>query len=257
MKIEDRHEAPPPRSPRDDKRFHQVLERVPTPPARRPPPGGALATNPPGLRAAAGTLAGTSQVSSRGAFAGGEHLGQVRQGLSAEAHRLQGVRGEAHQGAQERIHHRLTELLAGELSRESAAPRAPPRERAGGHGPEALPMEPGEPRRFPAEPRLEGGPAAGAVAVGAAPRADPPETRAQALVALIEKIEVLVRAQRPALAMRVGGALEATVEVERTGVREVALRIQGHRGPLRAEELTRLREALTARGLTLRSLSST
>ncbi|MFP2911240.1 hypothetical protein ACLESD_40685 [Pyxidicoccus sp. 3LFB2] len=44
------------------------------------------------------------------------------------------------------------------------------------------------------------------------------------------------------------------MEVERTGPREVALRIQGRRGPLPTEELSRLRDALEARGLRLRSL---
>jgi hypothetical protein len=78
-----------------------------------------------------------------------------------------------------------------------------------------------------------------------------PEARVQAAVELIEKIDVFVKSQRPALAMRLGGALEATVEVERTGPREVALRIQGRRGPLPSEDLARIRDALAARGLKL------
>jgi hypothetical protein len=80
------------------------------------------------------------------------------------------------------------------------------------------------------------------------------EARVQAAVELIEKIEVFVKSQRPALAMRLGGALEATVEVERTGTREVALRIQGRRGPLPSEDVARIRDALAARGLKLSAL---
>jgi hypothetical protein len=77
------------------------------------------------------------------------------------------------------------------------------------------------------------------------------EARAQAALELIEKIEVFVKSQRPALALHLGGVLDATVEVERTGAREVALRIQRRRGPLPQEDLARIREALAARGLKL------
>jgi hypothetical protein len=73
---------------------------------------------------------------------------------------------------------------------------------------------------------------------------------------LIERIEVFVRSQRPALKMSLGGALDATVEVERTGPREVSLRIQGRRGPVPSEELARIRGALEAKGLRLRSLQA-
>jgi hypothetical protein len=62
---------------------------------------------------------------------------------------------------------------------------------------------------------------------------------------------VFVKSQRPALAMRLGGTLDATVEVERTGEREVSLRIQGRRGRFPQKDLTRIREALAARGLKL------
>jgi hypothetical protein len=56
--------------------------------------------------------------------------------------------------------------------------------------------------------------------------------------------------------MSVGWPLPATVEVERTAPREVALRIQGKHGPLAHEDLARIRDALEARGLRLRSLRS-
>jgi hypothetical protein len=73
-------------------------------------------------------------------------------------------------------------------------------------------------------------------------------------LALIEKIDVFMKSQRPALSLRLGGALEATVEVERTGSREVALRIQGHRGPVAPGQLEHIREALASRGLRLSRL---
>ena len=54
--------------------------------------------------------------------------------------------------------------------------------------------------------------------------------------------------------MSLGSPMSAMVEVERTGPREVALRIQGRHGPLAQEDLARIRDALGARGLRLRSL---
>jgi hypothetical protein len=191
-------------------------------------------------------------VSPRGTFATAEHLGQVRQGLSAEVHRLREVRGEAHQTNQERLHQRLTELIGRELAREPPAELTTGRAASAARSVEPPPVEPPDSRPASSEPRLEGG--TGPTTAGTS-SAD--ETRVQATLELIEKIEVFVRSQRPALAMRLGGSLEATVEVERTGTREVALRIQGHRGPLPREDLARLQEALAARGLKLSALSST
>lgn len=81
-----------------------------------------------------------------------------------------------------------------------------------------------------------------------------PELKLQATLQLIEKIELFVQSQRPAMRLSVGWPLSAMVEVERTAPGEVALRIQGRHGPLGPEELARIRDALEARGLRLRSL---
>jgi hypothetical protein len=184
----------------------------------------------------------------RGAFASPEHLGQVRQSLNSEAHRLKDVRGESLQVNRERVDQRAAELVTRELARElnlEAAPRAPSPRPA----PEPAPPS-GEALSTLGEAR--GGVQAG----GATPAAEAPasDARAQAALALIEKIDVFMKSQRPALALRLGGALEATVEVERTGAREVALRIQGHRGPVPAGQLEHIREALASRGLRLSRL---
>jgi hypothetical protein len=254
MKVDDRHDTPPTRSAPEKDRFQEMMKKAPPEPAKRPLPGGqgvrspgVLARGSLGARAAPGSL----QVSPRGAFASAEQLGRVRQGLSAEAHRLGEVRGEAHQTNQERVHQRLTDLLAREFAREPPAEPATGRGVSAARGGEALPAEPPDSRPPPPGTHLDGG--AGPAMAGTA---SPGETRVQATLELIEKIEVFVRSQRPALAMRLGGALEATVEVERTGPREVALRIQGHRGPLPRENLVRIQEELAARGLRLKALSS-
>lgn len=153
--------------------------------------------------------------------------------------------------AQEKTEHHLSELISRELSREllpefppSLPARAspPPPESSRGTAPtEGLPAG--------AEP----GPAT--QLAGMAPADSPnPQLKVQATLQLIERIELFVQSQRPALRMSLGSPLSATVEVERTAPREVALRIQGHHGPLATEDLARIRDALEARGLRLRSL---
>jgi hypothetical protein len=254
MKVDDRHDTTPTRSVPEKDRFQELMKKALPQPPRRLPPGAQGARSPGAL--ARGSLAaratpGALQVSPRGAFASAEQLGRVRQGLSAEAHRLGEVRGEAHQTNQERVHQRLTALIARELAREPPVEPVTSREAPTARGGEVLPVESPETRPTLSGTRLEGG--SGAMMAGATP---PGETRVQATLELIEKLEVFMRSQRPALAMRLGGALDATVEVERTGPREVVLRIQGHRGPLPREDLARIQEGLAARGLRLKALSS-
>jgi hypothetical protein len=251
MKVDGRNEEAPARPASESGRFQEALKKAPPQAAKapaRPAPTarntGATARGTPGTVATPG-LARTPQ---RGAFASTERLGQVRQGMNAEAHRLRDVRGEAHQTSQERMHQRLTDLVARELAREPRAEPVPSR---------STPLSP-EAEPPPAASPVEALSAAGGTSLGgiqgAAPRASEPanpEARVQAALELIEKIEVFVKSQRPALAMRLGGTLDATVEVERTGEREVALRIQGRRGGFPQKDLLRIREALAERGLKL------
>jgi hypothetical protein len=257
MKVAGRDEAAPARQVPDKGRFQEVLKK--TGPevkagqtmAKAPTRGGQVARPPAGpARTTPGTVATTGQARTpqKGAFASAEHLGQVRQGMTVESHRLRDVRGEAHQTHHERVQQRVTDLISRELARELLSEPVAPRSTATPRSPEASAPLPSVEALSPAGELRTGG-AGGA---GAAATDTPaPEVRAQAALELIEKIEVFVKSQRPALAMRLGGALDATVEVERTGTREVSLRIQGRRGPLPQEDLTRIREALAERGLKL------
>lgn len=254
MKVDGRNEAPPARTAPDKGRFQEVLKKTGPEAAKAPAPTtrGGQAARPPvtPTRGATGTVAttGLARTPQRGAFASAEHLGQVRQGLNAEAHRLRDTRGEAHQTHQERVQQRVTELISRELARELRPEPAAPRTPSPSPGPESqAPLPSGEALSAAGGAPLSGPGGASAPAVDT----PNPEARVQAAVELIEKIEVFVKSQRPALAMRLGGALAATVEVERTGTREVALRIQGQRGPLPPEDLARIRDALAARGLKL------
>lgn len=257
MKVNGRNEEAPARPASESGRFQEALKKTPPQTAKAPArPAPAARNTGATVRGATGTgpTAGLARTPQRGAFASAEHLGQVRQGLNAEAHRLRDVRGEAQQTSQERMHQRLTDLVARELAREPRAEPVPPR---------ATPRSPGAETPSATSPvealAATGGPHRGGLegAATRAPEPANPEARVQATLELIEKLEVFVKSQRPALAMRLGGALDATVEVERTGEREVALRIQGHRGGLPQKELVRIREALAERGLKLSALVST
>jgi len=249
MKVAGRDEAAPARQAPDKGRFQEALKKTgpeaKTGPAvaKAPARGGQVA------RTATGTVATTGQARTpqRGTFASAEHLGQVRQGLNVESHRLRDVRGEAHQTHQERVQQRVTDLISRELAREPRAEPVAPRPAATPPGSEAPTSQPSVEALAAGEARARGPGGAGTATVDA----PNPEVRAQAALELIEKIEVFVKSQRPALAMRLGGALDATVEVERTGARAVSLRIQGRRGPLPQQDLARIRDALADRGLKL------
>lgn len=258
MKV-DSHDAAPGSEPGkrapDGAGFQKALQQTPP---RRPaamPGSPAPRTAVPGPpRPSLPTLArapGPVLATARAALASPENLGRTRQGMHAEAQRLGTVRGEASAQVQERAEHRLGDLISRELSRE---PRQPPPSEARLPSPELSRSLAGtEP--CPSEPRALAALAGGAGAAGAGAEAVP-AVRAEAALELIERIEVFVKSQRPALSLSLRGTLEATVELERTGPREVAVRIQGHKGPVPVEDLTRLRDALEARGLRLCSLRS-
>ncbi|MBF5041194.1 hypothetical protein FGE12_02260 [Aggregicoccus sp. 17bor-14] len=180
-----------------------------------------------------------------------EGLRLVRSGLHAEAQRLGDVRSEGLGRSEQRDGQRMAELISRELRRELTRETAP--------SPLPEPTRHAERAQSPAELGAEGdteGLAVGGAGARKAHAQDAPEARAEAALALIERIELFVRSQRPAMALSVGGALAATVEVERTGPREVALRLTGRNGPPAPTALTELRAALEARGLRLRSLEA-
>ncbi|MCE9673932.1 hypothetical protein LY474_39670 [Myxococcus stipitatus] len=175
--------------------------------------------------------------------------------MNTESLRLSTVRDEAGARHEERTEHRLTELVVRELSRELTRGMTPPR-REPRTEPPPLPLAPvhadtgvdavtGTPR-----PQVSTAGTPGPAEV------EPPTARVDAALELIERIEAFVKSQRPALSMSLRGTLDATVEVERTGPREVALRIQGRGAPVPEATLVRLREALTTRGLKLSTLRS-
>jgi hypothetical protein len=249
MKIDGHHEAGPVRPASDKGRFQQELKKAVPRTGGAPPRAEA---RPPALTGSARrpltpvASPGLARVAPGVRLASAEYLGQVRQGLHAEAHRLHDVRGEAQLTQREQLHQRVGALIARELAREP-----PAQARLANPSPGANPREVPSSSSVPEPPAgvsgVSGGLRESVPTTGAPPPA--PEARVQATLELIEKLELFVKSQRPALALHLGGSWDARVEVERTGAGEVALRIQGHRGPLPPQELTRIRESLVARGL--------
>lgn len=94
-----------------------------------------------------------------------------------------------------------------------------------------------------------------AAQVAAKPDTTPPETKAAQAVALIERIEVFVRSQRPGLALTLNNSLGASAEIERIGPKEIALKLVGHRGPPSPDAVSRIRDELLARGVKVVALS--
>ena len=81
------------------------------------------------------------------------------------------------------------------------------------------------------------------------------EAKAEQAVELIEKIEIFVRSQRPALQLTLNNSLGARVEIERVGPGQIALKLVGRDGPPSAEAVSRIREEMQVRGLRVAALS--
>ncbi|WP_223633892.1 hypothetical protein [Corallococcus sp. EGB] len=171
--------------------------------------------------------------------------------MHVEAQRLGTVRQEALADGGTQASHRASELLSREVERSFRAEPRPATAPLPSPAHEDLTTEgPSQRVSTPESARVSGGTA------GSTGPASPPVTQVESTLALIERIEVFVKSQRPALGLSLRGPLEATVEVERTGPREVALRIQGRHGPVPTEDVARLRDALEARGLRLSVLQA-
>jgi hypothetical protein len=81
------------------------------------------------------------------------------------------------------------------------------------------------------------------------------EARVERALALVERIERFVRSGRPSLALTLRGGLPGQLEVQRVAPGAIALRLSSARLPS-AGELGELRQALEARGLSVRSLQT-
>jgi hypothetical protein len=106
-----------------------------------------------------------------------------------------------------------------------------------------------------AQPTAPGPAAAGVAGTTAGAPVSPADGRVERALALVERIERFVRSGRPSLALTLRGALPGQVEVQRVGPGAIALRLSSARLPS-ASALGELRQALEARGLSVRSLEA-
>jgi hypothetical protein len=161
----------------------------------------------------------------KGAVVSTAKLKQARQSMQSDADRKGDNRGDTARGSEKQRETHVMDLIVRELSESFGRSPLPP-----------------PPQVFPTT---------------VAPPADAssPQKRAEAVAQLIDRIEVLVRSRRPTLAFTLNNSFAAKVEVEKTGPKQVSLRIQGWNGPPPPSEIALIRDALRERGLKLTSLS--
>ncbi|RPH71144.1 MAG: hypothetical protein EHM78_08670 [Myxococcaceae bacterium] len=94
----------------------------------------------------------------------------------------------------------------------------------------------------------------GASATTAAPHLAS-EGRIERALALVERIERFVRSGRPSLSLTLRGSVAGELEVQRVARGAITLRLSSPRPPS-ASELGELRQALEARGLSVRSFEA-
>jgi hypothetical protein len=120
------------------------------------------------------------------------------------------------------------------------------------------PMQHGQSQQVPVHDNVNSS-QSGAMSVEASAQkpsnANQSDAKTEATLALIEKIDVFVKANRPALKLDLQSSLGGTVEIDRVGKGEVAVRINSSSSALDSSVLNEIRSALTARGLKLTSLT--
>jgi hypothetical protein len=167
------------------------------------------------------------------AMALGAKLVQARQATAVDVSKLTAQRGESIGEGSQRVDGRVMDLIVRELSEALLHPEPRPRAKT---EPEFLAIA------GPTSPPSPGD-------------ASTPERRAESVIELIDRIDVMMKSQRPKLALTLNNAFAARVEVEKVGPGQVALTIQGWNGPPSVGELARIRESIRQRGLQLISLS--
>lgn len=179
-------------------------------------------------------------------------LREVRASHQARAALLTERRAEASEKRIEQQNERAMQLLLRELAR----PREP-EARPTGSGPERAPKQDAgaqsEPKTSTAE-LARGHAAAGQGSATGTPVEG--ETRPSPLAAAewIERVEVMLKAQRPALRLSVGGGLQAELQIERLGPREVSVRLELRKGQAGPQDLEAIRAEIEARGIRLAKL---
>ncbi len=222
------------------KRFEELLRARTDRPVRKPPA--------PPRRQRTVTPSRTS-VEPRVALATGELRGAARKEMDASARRRLSDGAVATAKATGRLEARAAELLHTALRTEAATRTETLAGVARVEGPPpgrtANPLAAGAGMSATAAPTGAGG---GASLSGSA-------GRVERALALVERIEQFVRSGRPSLALTLRGRLPGQLELQRVAPGAIAIRLSSSRPPS-ARELGDLRQALEARGLSVRSLEA-
>lgn len=212
-----------PRHERTARKFAEVFRRLSG--ARTPPSGSEPSQAPrssvsaPALRTPSHAAPGVTAQAQR----------EARAQMHAKAATLVAERSEALNRGEQKVDARVLELIVHELSAEMGLPLA------------SSDDSPTVPLTRAEINAVLGGPAH--------EQAVPELPQVSDLRALVERIRVFVKNDRPALALSVTGGLNAEVEIERAGPKLVSLRITGRGGLPRTQEINSLKEALAAKGI--------
>lgn len=162
-----------------------------------------------------------------------EGRAQARAGMELKVERAQEVRSDAVSSTQNKTESKALELIARELKDDKTETVR------------ELPVV-----EIKAAATIQR-PVSGAAAGSDAPK----ETKAFGIMELVERIRVFERAGRPAMAITVGGSLNAHVEIERAGPNRVALKLIGKANIPSAAALNEIKDELAKRGISVASLS--
>jgi hypothetical protein len=169
----------------------------------------------------------------------------ARSTMDARAHAEADAGKSANLLTRERRELRAKELLGVELSKLESP--VPPETRSADPGSRALPeRSPPAEQLPPTTPRAVAGPSG--------PKEPSVSSRSEAMMDLVEKIEVFVKSQRPALALTLRGPAAGKVELERVGPRQISVKLTGSPQATRGLSSQELQGALSNRGLTLTRL---
>ena len=244
-----------------DKAFRKVLKelRPSTPPPHPKPSPGPVRPPPQSSVVGTGPLKGIALAARALPSIRPEGLLQARVEMNIEVSRLSQSRVEGLNTQEEKLTGRVLDLIVKELDGPTRPGTAAGGDAEGLRGATKLDLI-GSQAQGQAPGQGQGQPQQQQPQLPMQPQVTPsqhasPALKAHAAVELVRRIEVMLKSERPSLALTLSGAMSGKVEVERTGKGEVALRIQGSRGPPPAEDIARVRDELQSRGLKISSLS--
>lgn len=241
MKVDSERRAAPTEKPRTD--FKESLKKVE---AKKTPPDAATPGVKSALKAfvkpAAGPLAlGQTKTVFAEARAHANRIADVRAtarvAMEAKVEKAQEVRVDGVTQKDQKTEQKVLELIGRELRDDRTD---------GQKEPAAMELKAAQIIHFQA-PKND--------ATGAAATDEAKDAKINGILELVEKIRVFERQGRPAMAMSVGGSLDAHVEIERAGPKLVSLKLVGKNKIPSTAKLNELRDELSKRGIKVASLS--